>query len=417
MEANSQRRCPRCGTPVARRAETCLLCGAHLKERRERRLPAPQGDLWLPLLLAAALVVLWVWKPWATGRPQAWVPTPLPPTATPRPTATRIIAPTATPLHSPTPPPTATLPPNQVLHTVEPNETVSTIAKKYGTTARAILEANQLKEHTILKVGQQLIIPLPVADTPTPTPTLTPSPTPFLYTVRSGDNLSAIAKKFGTTVEALMQANGLTNASTLQVGTRLIIVQPPDYWATMAYETYEVQPGDTLYTIAARYKIAIAQIKEANGLTSDRLNVGQKLRIPIGTATPTAPPTPTSTLTPTPSPPRPAPALLTPPDGASFEGAEATIVLNWASVGILKPEEWYVVRLERLSERTKQLPLVWTRATSWRVPAELYGAGQARPLRFRWQVLVMRRTGTAEDGTWLGQVISPPGEARTFFWK
>jgi LysM repeat protein/predicted nucleic acid-binding Zn ribbon protein len=419
MESNPQRRCPQCGTPVAQRADTCLMCGAVLAESKRRNVRLPQTDLLLPLLIVGALALLWLWKPWQAAEPQAMTMASATPSVTPTslPTATYEMAPTATPLHSPTPPPTATLPPNQTRHTVKSGETVSTIAKLYGTTIQAILKANGLTGSSLLKIGQELIIPLPVANTSTPTVTPTPSPTPFLYTIKSGDTLSVIAQRYKTTVEALMQANGITDATRIHIGTKIKIVQPPDYSATMAYETYEVKAGDTLYTISAKYKLTIAKIKQVNNLTSDRLGVGQKLRIPVGTATPTPTLTPPPTLTPTPGPARPAPALLAPPDGTAFEGADTVILLNWASVGILEEDEWYVVRVRRSGEVAELLPLVWTKATSWRIPGDLYVAGMEEPQRFYWQVSIMRRTGVAEDGTWIGEQISPSGVVRTLTWK
>jgi LysM repeat protein len=386
-----------------------------LKTPKRRRLSLPLGELLLPLAIAAVIAALWLWKPWQASGPQAQVATPeVTPTATPPPSVTYAVAPSATPLNSPTPPPTLTLPPNQTYHTVESGETVSTIAKKYGTTTKAILDANGLKANSIISIGDQLIIPLPVASTSTPTPTLTPSPTPFVYTVKSGDTLSAIAKRYETTVETLMEVNGITDATGLRAGTKLIIAQPPDFSATMAYEIHEVQAGDTLYTLAAKYGLTIAEIKEINGLKSDTLSIGQELRIPVGTATPTATLTPTPTFTPTPGPPWPAPAQLAPQDGITFEGPDAVILLNWASVGILDTDEWYVVRLRRTGE---PLPLVWTKATSWRLPRELYVEGLAEPQRFFWQVSVMRQTGASDDGTWLGTEISSPGNTRTFYWQ
>jgi LysM repeat protein len=418
MEPSSQRQCPRCGTPVAQRAETCLMCGAQLKERKTGRVRLPQGDLFLPLLLAAAIAALWLWKPWQTEEPMAMAPAPTPaPTATVPPTATYALVPTATPLHSPTPPPTLTLPPNQTRHTVEAGEAISNIAKQYGTTTKAILEANGLNASSIINVGDELIIPLPVANTSTPTPTLTPSPTPFEYTVRTADTLSAIAKKFDTTVETLMAVNGITDATSLRVGTKLIISQPPDFEATMAYETYEVKQGDTLFTLSARYGVTVAEIKEVNKLESDNLRVGQELRFPVGTATPTPTLTPVPTLTPSPGPPRPAPKLLTPPDGTRFEGVETPILLSWASVGLLDKDEWYVVRLRPTRAGVAHPPLVWTQATSWRVAEELHIEGLQEPLPYLWQVTIMRQTGVADDGTWIGENQSPSSDVRTFFWK
>lgn len=419
MEPSAQRHCPRCGTPVAQRAETCLMCGAQLKERRAQKPRISLGGILWPLLLIALIVLLWNWKPWQITEPAALLPNTATatPTATLSPTPTLEVAPTATPLRSPTPSPTATLPPNQTRHTVESGETASTIAKKYGTTTSAILQANNLKANSILSIGQVLIIPLPVADTPTPTVSPTPSPTPFEYTVRANDTLSAIAKKYGTTVEALMEANHIADATRINIGTKLIIVQPPDYSATMAYETYEVQQGDTLSAIARKFNLTSAEIKEINSLSSDKLNVGQKLQIPIGTATPSPTPTVPATLTPTPGPFHTAPALLSPPDQATFEGAEAVIVLNWTSVGILAEDEWYVLRMRRSGAYIQQLPAVWTKATSWRLPADLYIPDLARPQEFSWQVTILRQTDVAEDGARSGDPISPSSGSRTFYWK
>jgi LysM repeat protein/predicted nucleic acid-binding Zn ribbon protein len=423
MESEPQRHCPHCGMPVAQKAETCLMCGAALKEPRKSRIGLPSADLLLPLIVVGALALLWIWKPWQSGEggdaTEVVVETSPTPSRTPSamPTATYAVAPSATPLYSPTPPPTATLPPDTTRHTVKSGETVSTIAKLYGTTTGAILKANGLKTNTIISIDQELLIPLPAANTSTPTPTLTPSPTPFVYTIKSGDTLSAIAKKYKTTVEALMEANNIGDATNIQVGTRLTIVQPPDFTLTMAYETYEVEQGDTLYTISGEYGLTIAEIKEINNLTGNNLSVGQQLRIPVGTATPIPTNTPTPTLTPTPGPARPAPALLAPPQNTAFEGADRVIILNWASVGILGEDEWYTVRVRRSGAVAQVLPVEWTKVTSWRLPAELYIEGLTEPQRFNWQVYIMRQTGVDEDGDWLGEQISPAGEVRTFTWK
>jgi hypothetical protein len=160
----------------------------------------------------------------------------------------------------------------------------------------------------------------------------------------------------------------------------------------------------------------VAEIKEINGLESNNLKVSQILQIPIGTATPTPTLTPSPTLTPTPGPPWPAPILLAPTDGATTRGGDQPVLLTWSSVGILQADEWYVVRLRQQVPAAVQLPWAWTKATSWLVPAEYYAEDPTGPQRFRWEVVIMRRTGTAEDGTWEGENISPSSKARTFFW-
>ncbi len=327
------------------------------------------------------------------------------------------MAPTATPLESPTPEPTATLPPNQTIHTVKSGETIINIAKDYGTTASAVLKANKMKATDAIHAGEQLIIPLPAARTPTPTPSPTPTPTPVVYVVKSGDTLSEIARTYGTTVELLMKANGLPDATNIHAGSRLTIVKPSDIAASMAYETYTVLQTDTLSSIAAKFKVTVDKIREASKLTSDQLSTGQKLKIPVGTATPTPTLTPAATSTPTPALPYVAPALLGPANGTAFEGEGTPILLNWASVGILAEDDWYVVWMRRSGTITEQLPLVWTKVTSWQLPSDLYIAGLAQAQQFDWQVVVMRQTGLAADGTRFGEEVSPRSGSRTFTWK
>jgi LysM repeat protein len=64
--------------------------------------------------------------------------------------------------------------------------------------------------------------------TATPEPTVTPAPqvTPTIYSVASGDTLGGIADAYGVTIEALMEANGISNASLISVGEELIIPLP-----------------------------------------------------------------------------------------------------------------------------------------------------------------------------------------------
>ncbi|MBN1136250.1 MAG: LysM peptidoglycan-binding domain-containing protein [Anaerolineae bacterium] len=434
------------------------MCGAVLKEQKKRNVRLPTGDLMLPLLLVLAVAVVWVWRPWQIRQPQAMagVPATDTPNPSPTPTAAYTVAPTATPLASPTPSPTPTLPPNQTVHVVKSGEVITNIAKQYGTTAKAILTANSLKENTIIKPGQQLIIPLPVADIPTPTPTIVPSPTPVIYVVKANDTLGEIATRFNTTTAALMKANGITDATTIYAGARLVIVQPgavPTDTPVPA-KAYEVRANDTLFDIAVKFGVTVEDLKKTNGLKNNLINVGQQLTIPTKTgeaaAAPTATPeasqtsapalgtapdltgalaftqpltapsilqTPVATWTPTPGPDNRPVELLAPADEATFEGPGAVILLNWASMGILDEDEWYVVRLRWTDSEEEQPLFFWTKVTSWRMPANLYVSGLDQPQRWRWRVLVVRRTGVAEDGTWIGEEFRPASNARVFYWK
>lgn len=106
-------------------------------------------------------------------------------------------------------------------------------------------------------------------------PSIGPETGSFDYTVRAGDSLWLIANRYGTTVEAIKRLNGLTS-DLLNIGQVLKI--PSDQ--NMPYIEYTVRPGDTLWILSRRYETTVDAIKRLNGLTSDLLNIGQVLRIP-----------------------------------------------------------------------------------------------------------------------------------------
>ncbi|MDE5678944.1 MAG: LysM peptidoglycan-binding domain-containing protein [Lachnospiraceae bacterium] len=106
-------------------------------------------------------------------------------------------------------------------------------------------------------------------------PPIGPETGSFEYTVRAGDSLWLIANKYGTTVDAIKRLNGLTS-DLINIGQVLKI--PSDQ--NMPYIEYTVRPGDTLWILARRYETTVDAIKRLNGLTSDLLNIGQVLRIP-----------------------------------------------------------------------------------------------------------------------------------------
>jgi len=137
---------------------------------------------------------------------------PIPPTPTPTPTSA-LPTPTLTPTFTPTLPP-------YITYIVGEGDSLWSIALEFGVTVEALMEVNGLSEDTILDVGQELLIPLPLEEA---TPQPTSSPEGIIYTVAPGDSLWSIALEFGVTVEALMEANGLSEDSILDIGQELII--------------------------------------------------------------------------------------------------------------------------------------------------------------------------------------------------
>ena len=121
----------------------------------------------------------------------------------------------APPGAAPAPAATVAVPAGGVVHVVKSGETLSAIARMYGTTTTAIAQANSITNPSLIRTGQRLRIPGasgPVQSTGGRT-----------YIVQRGDNLSRIAAKYGTTVAAIVKANNLKNASLIYAGQKLTI--------------------------------------------------------------------------------------------------------------------------------------------------------------------------------------------------
>lgn len=100
------------------------------------------------------------------------------------------------------------------------------------------------------------------------------------YTVKSGDSLWSIAKKFGISVEELRIANNLTS-NLLRIGQTLKIPkQEVEIIPSEDNTIYIVKSGDTLYSIANKYNISVNELINYNNLSSTNLKVGQQLLIP-----------------------------------------------------------------------------------------------------------------------------------------
>ena len=99
------------------------------------------------------------------------------------------------------------------------------------------------------------------------------------HRVRRGETLSGIARMHGINVATLRQINGL-RGNRILVGQRLALPQPGKP-ATIPTESYAVQPGDTLWRIAHRYGIDVADLRRVNNLAGNALRTGQVLRVPI----------------------------------------------------------------------------------------------------------------------------------------
>ena len=94
------------------------------------------------------------------------------------------------------------------------------------------------------------------------------------YTVKSGDSLWSISRKFGITVDELKNANNLSS-NLLSVGQNLIIPSKEK-----SGNEYIVKKGDTLYSIAKKYNTSVDNLKSINSIITDSLSIGQVLKLP-----------------------------------------------------------------------------------------------------------------------------------------
>jgi putative chitinase len=124
---------------------------------------------------------------------------------------------------------------------------------------------------------------IPVA-TAIPAATTAPSTSGTVtYIVQRGDTLYSIARRYGTTVEAIAAANGIANPNQIRVGQKLTIPTSgsPAPVPPSGGTTYVVQPGDNLFRIALRYNMSYLYLASYNGISDpSRIYVGQVLRIP-----------------------------------------------------------------------------------------------------------------------------------------
>ena len=157
-----------------------------------------------------------------------------------------------------------------IMYTVKSGDSLWKIANSYGVSVDKIKNANNLKSD-VLQIGQQLLIP--VSDTSVEEVKPPVSSSGISYVVVKGDNLYSIANKYGVSVNDIKNANNLTS-NTLQIGQVLNIP------GTDQYVTYTVKSGDSLWKIANTYGVSVNDLKNINNLSGTLLSIGQKLLIP-----------------------------------------------------------------------------------------------------------------------------------------
>ena len=361
--------------PTPQMAALSKPTGTVAPTRRPTRTPteaptaiiAPAGEITTTAALTStgAITATLALTPTLAAETPTVTPT-LEPTATPTATET----PTAVPTETPTPVPTNTPVPGRTTYKVKSGDTLSSIASQFGIPWQDLAAANGLNSRSTLRVGQELIVPLPGgSQAPAPAPTQAPA----TYTVKSGDSLSSIASQFGITWQQLAQANGLTGSSRLNVGQKLVIPG--------AGGSSQVAPTATPAAVAVA---------------------------------PTRTPTPASTAA---LPQVPAPLLVSPSDQTPYSGPNSYIELVWEQSADLPAGAQYQV-LIRWNEAGAPMEYADMRTTakSIRMPLWLYGKADQPSRQYAWSVRVVQSVTDGQGGA-KDVLLSPTSAPRVLYWN
>ncbi|WP_148136811.1 LysM peptidoglycan-binding domain-containing protein [Candidatus Formimonas warabiya] len=158
------------------------------------------------------------------------------------------------------------------MYQVKRGDTLYSIAQHYKISLNSLIGANpQITDPNVLSIGQTICVP---GVMPLPTPV---ECTGEIYSVRSGDKLTAIARRFNVTVSAILAANpSISNPDNLMVGFNLCIPH------ACSGRIYTVRQGDTLSGIAQRFGVPYRSLIQANPQIIDpnQLFIGQNICIP-----------------------------------------------------------------------------------------------------------------------------------------
>ena len=150
-------------------------------------------------------------------------------------------------------------------YTVAKGDSLWSIAKKFNISVDKLKAMNNLSSN-LLQVGQKLIVK-----------EMETVPTGDYYVVQSGDTLYSIAKNNNLTIDQIKSLNNLTTNS-LSVGQKLKLKETTESTSTL--NTYTVKSGDSLYSIAKKYNTTVSNLKTLNNLSSTTLSIGQVLKVP-----------------------------------------------------------------------------------------------------------------------------------------
>ena len=198
-----------------------------------------------------------------------------------------------------------------VPHTVQPGDTLWSIAAANNLTTRTVAAYNGLSEDAQVVLGSTIMVPTAVEGyaalqktglvATTPAAPATAAPGGGAYTVRPGDTLSALAARSGVSLQTLAAANGLDPNGVLLAGSTVTLpsgasapaASTPASNAPAPQGAYKVRPGDTLGDLARQTGVSVDAMAAMNGLDPNGvLLTGTVIKLPTGAPAPTRASTP-----------------------------------------------------------------------------------------------------------------------------
>ena len=167
--------------------------------------------------------------------------------------------------------PTGTINTETITYTVQRGDTLWAIARRYGTTVGEIAEINNISNPNLIYPGQELRIPT----NSTTEGEETRGTGDIIYTVQRGDTLSKIAREYNVTVDHIVELNDITNPNLIYPGEKLRITESDVTNLSPIpknnYSTYTVRRGDTLSGIARRFGVSVNYLVTANNIQNPNL--------------------------------------------------------------------------------------------------------------------------------------------------
>lgn len=164
-----------------------------------------------------------------------------------------------------------------ITYTIKRGDTLSEIAQRYNTTVNELVRLNNIQNPNMIYANETLLIPTKNNSISTGSDDKNNT----IYIVQKGDTLYSIAKRFNTTVQKIVNNNGISNPNLIYPGQRLIIAKSTATIQTK-YMSYRIKRGDTLWGIANKYNTTVNELAYINGIRNvNRIYINQVIRIPV----------------------------------------------------------------------------------------------------------------------------------------